>query len=198
MTDRCGLFTSQVWSRCTPGGDLRGDRAVGQARLDGFTDLNVGAASYELATVRPYYDREAALQRRQRADGVQGAGRQLQPRADAFEHVNRFFDVHDVGAALSRAGFTEPVLDVDRLTRYCSDPRELMRELRAHGAHNVRAGRARGLTGRRRLQAMLGAYAAQAVNCRSPVSCELIFGCAWAPLQSVVAVNVADIRTRSR
>ena len=31
-----------------------------------------------------------------------------------LNHVNHFIDVHDVGAALLRAGLSEPVLDVDR------------------------------------------------------------------------------------
>ena len=33
---------------------------------------------------------------------------------DAGVHVNEFVDVHDLGSALARAGFGEPVLDVDR------------------------------------------------------------------------------------
>ena len=33
---------------------------------------------------------------------------------DDGAHVNRFVDVHDLGRALQRAGFAEPVLDVDR------------------------------------------------------------------------------------
>ncbi len=34
--------------------------------------------------------------------------------ADGGVHVNEFIDVHDLGSALARAGFIEPVLDVDR------------------------------------------------------------------------------------
>ncbi|MEJ0098994.1 MAG: hypothetical protein WDO12_04335 [Pseudomonadota bacterium] len=34
--------------------------------------------------------------------------------SDGGVHVNEFIDVHDLGSALARAGFVEPVLDVDR------------------------------------------------------------------------------------
>ena len=60
-------------------------------------------------------------------------------------HVNRFIDMHDLGDALVRAGFAEPVLDVERYTLTYDDARGLMRDLKAIGAHNSTAGRARGL-----------------------------------------------------
>ena len=62
--------------------------------------------------------------------------------------------------ALVRAGLTEPVLDVDRLCLTYPDTLALMRDLKAIGAHNVTAGRPRGLTGR-------GAHAAHADRLRS-------------------------------
>ena len=54
------------------------------------------------------------------------------PAADAGVHVNEFVDMHDLGRALQRAGFIEPVLDVDRHLRHYADTRALMRELKAH------------------------------------------------------------------
>ena len=65
--------------------------------------------------------------------------------ADGYNHVNHFVDVHDVGAALVRAGLTEPVLDVDRIEVDYPDTLALMRDLKAIGAHNVTAGRPRSL-----------------------------------------------------
>lgn len=44
-----------------------------------------------------------------------------------------------------RAGFSEPVLDVDRHSRHYADAATLMREIKAIGAHNVHAQRRRGL-----------------------------------------------------
>ena len=127
--------------------------------------------------------------------------------ADGFNHVNRFLDMHELGSALSRHGFSEPVLDVDRVDRPCDDARELMRELKLIGAHNVTGGRARALTGKQRLRTMLDAYEAQRVDGRLPVTYEVIYGCAWAPSGAAapdslkhgeVTVDVAHIRRRIR
>src|SRR6187402_3098985 len=64
-------------------------------------------------------------------------------------HVNHFFDPHALGSALMHAGLSEPVLDVDRTVIGYPDVLTLMHELKAIGAHNVTAGRPRGLTGRK-------------------------------------------------
>lgn len=80
---------------------------------------------------------------------------------DQIAHVNPFVDMHDFGTALVRAGFAEPVLDVDRHVHDHSDPLALMRELQQIGAGNARRDRPRGLTGRRRLEAMQAAYRRQ-------------------------------------
>ena len=116
--------------------------------------------------------------------------------ADGFNHVNHFVDMHDLGGALSRAGFAEPVLDVDRIDRPCGEVAELMRELKLIGAHNVTAGRARGLTGKRRFAAMQAAYEQQRRGGVLPVTYEVIYGCAWAPPE--IAINIGQIRRRSR
>ena len=75
-------------------------------------------------------------------------------RSTTGNHVNHFFDPHALGSALMHAGLSEPVLDVDRIVMRYPDALALMRELKAIGAHNVTAGRPRGLTGRKRLAAM--------------------------------------------
>ena len=98
---------------------------------------------------------------------------------DARNHVNHFFDPHALGTALLHAGVAEPVLDVDRIVLEYADVRALMRELKAIGAHNVTNGRARGLTGRRRLEAMTRAYEALRRNDRLPATYEVIFASAW-------------------
>ncbi len=79
---------------------------------------------------------------------------------DDAPHVNPFVDMHDLGSALTRAGFIEPVLDVDRHRLDYADPLALMRELKEIGARNALADRPRGLTGRRRLAALQQAYRA--------------------------------------
>lgn len=98
---------------------------------------------------------------------------------DSYNHVNRFLDMHDIGDALTRAGFTEPVLDVERIEVTYNDVLSLMRDLKAIGAHNVTQGRSRGLTGRARLQGMIAAYETFRRDGRLPATHEVIFGAAW-------------------
>jgi malonyl-CoA O-methyltransferase len=101
--------------------------------------------------------------------------------ADDGVHVNEFVDVHDLGGALQRAGFTEPVLDVDRHLRHYADARTLMRELKALGAHNVDARRTRGLTGRGAWQRMDAAYEALRQHAGIPATWQVVYAAAWAP-----------------
>ena len=101
-------------------------------------------------------------------------------RVDDHTHVNAFIDMHDIGDALLRAGLAEPVMDVERMAVTYPDARDLMHDLKALGAHNVTAGRNRGLTGPRRLQRMLEAYEAFRQDGRLPASYEVVHGHAWA------------------
>jgi malonyl-CoA O-methyltransferase len=98
---------------------------------------------------------------------------------DAGNHVNHFFDAHALGSALMHAQLAEPVLDVDRIVAGYPDVMSLMRELKAIGAHNVTNGRARGLTGRRRLSAMTHAYEALRRDGKLPATWEVIHASAW-------------------
>ena len=101
--------------------------------------------------------------------------------ADAGVHVNDFVDMHDFGSALQRAGFSEPVLDVDRHLRHYADAATLMREIKAIGAHNVRAERRRGLTGRGALQRMDAAYEKLRGPQGLPATWQVVHAVAWAP-----------------
>ncbi|MGE5624889.1 MAG: malonyl-ACP O-methyltransferase BioC [Bacillota bacterium] len=101
--------------------------------------------------------------------------------ADGFNHVNRFLDMHDIGDALIRAGFVEPVMDVEHVTLTYADATSLMRDLKRIGAHNVTAGRSRGLTGRGRLGALSAAYEKFRRDGRLPATYEVVYGTAWAP-----------------
>jgi malonyl-CoA O-methyltransferase len=101
--------------------------------------------------------------------------------ADGYTHVNRFIDMHDLGDAMLRAGLAEPVMDVERYTLTYPDVRALMRDLKAIGAHNVNAGRSRGLTGRQALARMTAAYEDQRREGRLPATFEVVYGQAWSP-----------------
>jgi malonyl-CoA O-methyltransferase len=98
---------------------------------------------------------------------------------DGYNHVNQFVDMHDIGEALVRAGLVEPVLDVDRVQLAYSDTLALMRELKTIGAHNVTAGRSRGLMGRKRLARVQAAYECFRRDGQLPATYEVIYGVAW-------------------
>jgi len=110
---------------------------------------------------------------------------------DDAVHVNAFVDMHDLGSALQRGGFSEPVLDVDRHVLRYPDALALMRELKAIGAHNVNAGRARGLTGRGALGRMVAAYEPLRGPAGLPATYEVVHGVAWAPQPRPGVVPVA-------
>jgi malonyl-CoA O-methyltransferase len=102
--------------------------------------------------------------------------------ADRHTHVNRFIDMHDLGDALLRAGLVEPVMDVERYTLTYAEVRDLMRDLKAIGAHNANAGRPRGLTGKGALTRMTAAYETLRRDGRLPATQEVVFGQAWVPV----------------
>lgn len=115
--------------------------------------------------------------------------------ADGYNHVNAFTDMHDVGDALLRARFADPVMDVERFTLTYADVYALMRELKVLGAHNVSRGRAPGLTGRWRLQAMVAAYERQRRDGVLPATYEVVYGHAWTPTQELATPHGDGVAT---
>ena len=118
---------------------------------------------------------------------------------DARPHVHAFIDMHDLGGALARAGFAEPVLDVDRMRRRYADPQALMRELKAIGARNAARDRPRGRTGRTGFARLLAAYAHTTAGIEATF--EIIYGAAWAGREHAsgeFAVSADSIRPRVR
>lgn len=101
--------------------------------------------------------------------------------ADGRSHVNRFLDMHDVGDMFLRAGFADPVLDVERFTLTYPDLRDLFTDLKTLGAHNVTNGRARSLTGRGRWRVVHEAYETFRREGALPATYEVIYGHAWKP-----------------
>ena len=93
--------------------------------------------------------------------------------------MHPFTDMHDLGDGLVRAGLAEPVLDVSRFTLTYPNTGALMRDLKATGAQNAASRRARGLTGRKRLDAMAAAYEEFRAGGTLPASVEAVFGQAW-------------------
>lgn len=101
---------------------------------------------------------------------------------DGHTHVNRFPDLHDVGDLLVKTRWADPVMDSERITVTYRELGRLMQDLKHIGAHNVTAGRPRGLTGQRRWQQFSAAYERHRSDGVLPASYEVVYGHAWSPL----------------
>jgi len=98
-------------------------------------------------------------------------------------HVSRFIDMHDIGDALIRAGFTAPVLDVEHFVLTYDDVLGVMRDLKAIGAHNATHGRSRGLQGKGFLKKLTENYEQFRQDGKLPATFEVVYGHAWKPEQ---------------
>ena len=107
--------------------------------------------------------------------------RQSWAAADDQTHVHAFMDMHDVGDALIRTQFADPVMDAERLTVTYADPRALLQDLQQLGAVTVSAGCLRGLTRKHKFQTMLTAYESYRQNGLIPATLEVVYGHAWKP-----------------
>jgi malonyl-CoA O-methyltransferase len=97
---------------------------------------------------------------------------------------HEFTDMHDWGDMLVRAGFAEPVMDMERITLTFATPERLLAELRGLG-RNLHPARFTGLRGRGWL-AQLHAALQQGLAHPSPdgplrLSFEIIYGHAFKP-----------------
>lgn len=105
--------------------------------------------------------------------------RQAFASVDGYSHVSRFTDMHDIGDMLLAAGFVTPVVDMEQITLTYPTLRELMRDLKAIGAHNATSGRRSGLMGRHAFERVLAAYEVFRKDGRLPASYEVVYGHAW-------------------
>jgi malonyl-CoA O-methyltransferase len=102
---------------------------------------------------------------------------------DHDSHVHAFIDMHDLGDALVRARFADPVMDVESLTLTYADVPSVLRDLKAIGAHNAAAVRNATLTGKARFARFVQAYEVfRLADGRLPASYETVYGHAWMPL----------------
>ena len=98
------------------------------------------------------------------------------------EHVNTFIDMHDIGDALIRAGFGQPVMDMEIFTLTYDKPMGVLKDLKAIGATNANQQRPSGLMGKQRFTAMLNHYETlrQPDSQKIPATYEVVHGHAWA------------------
>ncbi len=107
---------------------------------------------------------------------------------DPWPHLHEFPDMHDLGDALVRAGFSDVVVDAERLRVEFEDFDGLLRELRATGARGAPRG-ARGLMTPRRLEALRRAYLQAAPGPGCWASVEAVYAHAWVVDRGGVAVR---------
>ncbi len=117
---------------------------------------------------------------------------------DETPHTLPFVDMHDFGDQLVEAGFSTPVMDMERITVTYDSVAALLADVRALGG-NPLATRRRGLIGRAAWQRMLDAFEAQ----RRPdgklgLTFEVIYGHAFRPAPKTTAAGEAIIRFQPR
>ncbi|MCX2979758.1 malonyl-[acyl-carrier protein] O-methyltransferase BioC [Halieaceae bacterium IMCC14734] len=94
---------------------------------------------------------------------------------DGHAHVNQFVPVPHLKQALQDAGLQILSLEQEDRVMVYQHARELLRELKGLGAHNVNAARPAGLTGRRRLEAFYQAYEDQRRDNGLPATYDVIY-----------------------
>lgn len=113
--------------------------------------------------------------------------------ADELPHVLPFLDMHDLGDAMVHAGFSAPVLDVDRYTLTYPGVREALVDLRANGSCNPLEQRRRTLTGRQRFAGMCRHFDERRVEGRIALTFEIVFAHGWAATRSL-PLDTGEIR----
>ncbi len=103
--------------------------------------------------------------------------------ADNHHHINSFFDMHDIGDALIRAGLQGVVMDVEHITITYKNSVQLMRDLKLTGAAYADEARQKSLTGKARFQRVIDAYEKFRQPEGLPATYEIIYGHAWAHQQ---------------
>ncbi|HKJ71226.1 MAG TPA: methyltransferase domain-containing protein [Gammaproteobacteria bacterium] len=98
-----------------------------------------------------------------------------------------FIDMHDVGDALSRAGFEGVVMENEVITVTYPDLRSLLADARSTASGALLADRPRGLLTPRRLAALEAALPRE--DGRIPARFEVVYGHAWRPASGAVAAD---------
>jgi malonyl-CoA O-methyltransferase len=108
--------------------------------------------------------------------------------------VHHFPDMHDLGDMLVAAGFSDPVMDMERVTLVYAGGEALLEDLRASGQTCASRERARALSGRGFLAALRAGLAAQRRDGRLPVTYEVVYGHAWKAAPAGTADRRAIVR----
>ncbi len=122
--------------------------------------------------------------------------RQLYSRLGWPAPAHEFTDMHDWGDMLVRAGFAEPVMDMERITLTFSSPAKLLDELRGLG-RNLHRDRFGGLRGRQWLARLHSAIGRELVSSEEPqrlqLTFEVVYGHAFKPAPSLSVAGESSI-----
>ncbi|BBP42452.1 malonyl-ACP O-methyltransferase BioC [Thiosulfativibrio zosterae] len=118
--------------------------------------------------------------------------RQAWSKTDQKAHVNTFIDMHDIGDALIRNGFGQPVMDVEDFVLTYDKPIGVLKDLKAIGATLANQDRGAGLMGKQRFTQMLEhyeAFRAPRTDQKIPATYEVVHGHAWAAQEVIKGPN---------
>ncbi|MCC2971470.1 methyltransferase domain-containing protein [Massilia sp. IC2-476] len=117
---------------------------------------------------------------------------------DETPHTLPFVDMHDFGDQLVEAGFSTPVMDMERITVTYDKAAALLADVRALGG-NPLATRRRGLIGRAAWGRMLDALeAGRRPDGKLALTFEVIYGHAFRPAPKTTAAGEAIMRFQPR
>lgn len=114
------------------------------------------------------------------------------------ERVHRFIDMHDIGDALVRAGFSDPVMDMEMITITYASVDEIFADLKQAGCNNASTARPRGLSGKAGWGRARRGLEALRREDRIPLSFELVQGHAWKVAPKTTADGRAVIHFEPR
>ncbi|MFT4580613.1 MAG: malonyl-CoA O-methyltransferase [Gammaproteobacteria bacterium] len=114
---------------------------------------------------------------------------------DSSPHVNMFIDMHDVGDALIRAGFTSPILECDKIIVNYDDVNALMCDLRHTGSSNSISGRKKNFSTRGEFTQMEEAYERFRIDTKLPATFEVVYAHGWKPERGSRAQDGSTVAT---
>ena len=108
-------------------------------------------------------------------------------------HVNIFLDMHDLGDALLKAGFSDPVMDVEHICKTFKKLDQLFLMLKKTGELNYMKMRGRGLFGKTMLKTVRAHYESYKIEKTYPATFEIVYGYAWRKHTAPAAFNETEI-----
>ncbi|MBC3918521.1 methyltransferase domain-containing protein [Undibacterium sp. CY18W] len=113
---------------------------------------------------------------------------------DELPHTIPFVDMHDFGDMLVNAGFSTPVMDMEKITLTYTDVNKLLQDVRAIGGNPLMT-RRQGLFGRTAYRKLLAGLEKQRnAQGQLELSFEIVYGHAFRPVSRKTAAGEAIIR----